>query len=46
MGGAAKYASREVNGTDVIPLWDHAVTLLGDHAVIVYPQVNSSSFCV
>jgi hypothetical protein len=27
-----------VNGTDIIPAFDHSVEILGDKAILVYPQ--------
>jgi hypothetical protein len=27
-----------VNGTDIIPAFDHSVEMLGDKAILVYPQ--------
>lgn len=27
-----------MNGTDIIPAFDHSVEILGDKAILVYPQ--------
>lgn len=29
---------KPVNGTDIIPAFDHSVEILGDKAILVYPQ--------
>ncbi|KAF8062893.1 VAD1 [Scenedesmus sp. PABB004] len=38
MGDIGARVGRGVNGTDIIPDWDRSVALLGDRAVIAYPQ--------
>jgi hypothetical protein len=43
MGGVGQQAGRPVQATDVIPKWDHAVELLGDRAIIVYPQATGET---
>lgn len=32
-----------VNGTDIIPAFDHSVEMLGDKAILVYPQATGDA---
>lgn len=36
--GAYVQVGHPVNGTDIIPAFDHSVEILGDKAILVYPQ--------
>lgn len=38
MDNISQKIGRPVQGTEIIPVWDHTVRLFGDQAIIVYPQ--------